>query len=208
MKTLLAPQTKRLKQLKQLRRVLVTFTLTSVLVTALLVPITQTDAQSRYGNGWWYSNGNNRQSEGRNQQSRNQERSSETPATTQRQAPAENTPTPVAQTPPVAQPTQSAPVAPVEPVVQASPPAAAPVVVTHSVEEVDTSAAVVTTAQSQTKTPTLDGTVYTTNRLDPAIAQTIALAGTVLVGLGMVAYSLTFIPTRKVVRHIPVRVLS
>ena len=121
------------------------------------------------------------------------------------------------------QPTQTTPATPTEPAqtqVQqtqtAAPQQAAPArtvapttTKSPTVTPIDTSAAVVSTANSQTtEKSAANATPYTSNKIDPMLAQKLLFAGIATITAGTLIYAASIFPFgKKQVRHIPVKSL-
>jgi hypothetical protein len=121
------------------------------------------------------------------------------------------TPTPLTPTPstqvPVTQnlPAQTAQQTPVVNTQQTSSAVETPVAV---VTPVDTSADVLRTANLQSiSQPAATGTLYTSNKLDPQIAQYMLIAAILTITAGFVLYGATVLPSKKRTRQISVKSL-
>ena len=117
-------------------------------------------------------------------------------------------------TPPPA-PTETV-VMPAEPVVAPAVTPSAPVVsapatpaIISPVQPVDTSAQVAAVASEQTTIAQVKTAPYQSNRLDPVVVRHLIYAGLATAALGLIAYTITFIPSRRTSRHnIPVKFSS
>jgi hypothetical protein len=130
--------------------------------------------------------------------------------------PGAQTTTPTPTTPAPSTPTTVTPTAPVQttqtpqqtPAVQSQQSTTAQESPTVAVTPVDTSAEVLRTANLQSiEQPAVTGTLYTSNKLDPKVAQYMLIAAILTVTAGFVLYGATVLPSKKRTRHIPVKSL-
>jgi len=135
------------------------------------------------------------------------------PQTTRPQQTAPVTPAPTAPAPTTTTsptPAQTQPARPVQRAVATTPQrtTSAPAVAQAVVAPLDTSADVLKTVNSQTVTETaVKGSPYTTNKLDPRVAESLMFAGIATITAGVLMYAASIFPFKKQVRHIPVKSL-
>jgi hypothetical protein len=119
-------------------------------------------------------------------------------------SPAPSTPTTVTPTAPV----QTTQTLQQTPAAQSQQTTTTPQSPTVAVTPVDTSAEVLRTANLQSiEQPAVTGTLYTSNKLDPKVAQYMLIAAILTVTAGFVLYGATVLPSKKRTRHIPVKSL-
>jgi len=119
---------------------------------------------------------------------------------------------PIVTPPPAPTETVVAPAEPVAPAVAPSAPvvsAPATPAIISPVRPADTGAQVVAVASEQTTTAQANTAPYQSNRLDPVVVRHLIYAGLATAALGLIAYTITFIPDRRTTRRsIPVKFSS